>query len=84
MGRGGIEGRLARLEASVRGTSACPGCGLRPQDKGHIVVEGVVEGEDPAPELPEVCPECGHRTRIRIRVEYEDAQEAAEGGGGHT
>ena len=49
----------------------CPGCGLRPQDKGHVVVDD----KDPAPELPEVCPECGRNTKIRIRVVYE-----AEGG----
>ena len=63
-----IEGRLRRAEASARGSSCCPRCGLRPRDRGHIVVEGVVEGEDPVPELPEVCPSCGRYARVRIVV----------------
>ncbi len=75
-----FKGRLRRAEASVRGLY-CPGCGLRPRDKGYIVVEGEVEGKDPAPPgLPEVCPECGRSTRIRIVVVEEE--EADEGGGG--
>jgi rRNA maturation protein Nop10 len=59
-----IKSRLRRLEAAPRQTRRCPECGLRTQDKGYIVVDG----KDPAGELPEVCPECGRYTRIRIVV----------------
>ena len=72
MGRGGIGGRLRRVGWAARAVVRCPGCGLRPQDKGHIVVDD----KDPAPELPGVCPACGRDVKIRIRVVYE-----AEGGG---
>ena len=41
----------------------------------------VVEGKDPVPGLPEACPSCGRRTRVHIRVVFEDA-EVEEGGGG--
>ena len=77
---GSIENRLRRAEASVRGPVRCPGCGLRPRDQGHIVVSGKVEGKDPAPGLPEVCPECGRSTRVRIVVQFEE-EGAGEGGG---
>ena len=62
-----IKGRLRRAEAAVVG-GRCPGCKLRPQDKGHIVVEDKKGTRDPVPGLPEVCPECGRHTRIRIVV----------------
>ncbi len=71
MGRGGIEGRLRRVGSAARAAVRCPGCGLRPQDRGHVVVDD----KDPAPELSEVCPACGRNTKIHIRVVYE-----AEGG----
>jgi hypothetical protein len=61
-----IKSRLRRVEASVRG-GPCPECGLRPQDKGYIVVCG----KDLAPHVPEVCPECGRSTKVHIRVLYE-------------
>ena len=66
-----IDGRVRKLESSVRGTRTCPGCGLRPRDKGHIVVDD----KDPVPELPEVCPECGRDTKLHIRVVYEGEEE---------
>ncbi len=62
-----LNGRIGRLESSARGTSACPACGLRPRDSGHIVVDD----KDPVPELPDVCPACGRDTKIRLRVVYE-------------
>jgi hypothetical protein len=31
----------------------------------------VLCGNDPAEHLPEVCPECGRSTKIRIKVVYE-------------
>lgn len=64
-----IKSRLRRAETATRGyrSGPCPECGLRPQDKGYIVVEG----KDPVPHLPEVCPECGRSTRICIHVVYE-------------
>lgn len=69
-----IKNRLRRIETSIL-DSYCPRCCLRPQDKGYIVVDG----KDPVPELPEVCPECGRSTRIHIVV-VED-EEAAKGEG---
>jgi hypothetical protein len=66
-------GRLRRLEDRRRG-GPCPECGLRPQDKGYIVVDG----NDPVPELPEVCEACGRDTRLHIVVVY-DGDEEGEG-----
>jgi hypothetical protein len=70
-----IRSRLRRLEKLRRGRLRCPGCGLMLESKGYIVVDG----NDPAPEVPEVCPECGRNTRLHIVVVYED--EEGEGGG---
>jgi hypothetical protein len=64
-----IKDRLRRMEASFGG-GRCPECGLRPQDKGYIVVDG----KDPVPEMPEMCPECGRYTRIHIVVVYDDVE----------
>lgn len=65
-----IKNRIRKLEASGRGSGTCPECKLRPQDTGYIVLEDKIAGEvkDPAPELPEVCPECRRYTRTRIVV----------------
>lgn len=68
-----IKSRLRRLEAASRQVRRCPECGFRSQDRGYIVVDG----NDPVPELPEVCPECGRYTRIHIVV----VEEGDEGGG---
>jgi hypothetical protein len=65
-----IQSRLKRIEDRSRGVLSCPECGLRSQDKGYIVVDG----KDPVPEMPEMCPECGRYTRIHIVV-------VEEGGG---
>jgi hypothetical protein len=74
-----VRHRMRRLEASVRGTSACAGCGLRPRDSGGYIV---VEDRDPAPHVPEVCLECGRSTKSHIRVVYEgDEGEGATVGG---
>jgi hypothetical protein len=69
MSRGNISSRLEKLEASARSgqSGRCPGCDLRPQDNGYIVVDA----NDPAGHIPEVCPECGRSTKIHIRVVYE-------------
>ena len=61
-----IKGRLKYLEQHSRG-ARCQKCGLRPQDNGYIVVDD----NDPAGHLSEVCPECGRSTKIHIRVVYE-------------
>ena len=61
-----IKSRLTHLEEHIRG-GLCQECGLRPQDKGYIVVDD----NDPAGHIPEVCPECGRATKIHIRVVYE-------------
>jgi rRNA maturation protein Nop10 len=61
-----IKSRLRRLEEYMRG-GRCPECGLRPQDNGYMVVDD----NDPARHIPEVCPECGRSTKIHIRVVYE-------------
>ena len=55
--------RLKRAEAAAGGGS-CSGCRLRPQEGGYIVVDG----NDPVPQMPEVCPECGRYTRLHIVV----------------
>jgi hypothetical protein len=61
--------RLENLEASARSgpSGRCPECGLWPQETGYIVVDN----NDPAGHLPEVCPGCGRSTKIHIRVIYE-------------
>ncbi len=64
--RGRSKGKRPDRRAD-RQAGRCPGCGLRPQDKGHVVVDD----KDPAPELSEVCPACGRNTKIHIRVVYE-------------
>jgi rubrerythrin len=61
-----IKGRLRRLEERSHG-GRCQECGLRPQDNGYIVVDD----NDPAGHIPEVCPECGRSTKLHIRVVYE-------------
>ena len=61
-----IKRRLTHLEEHIRG-SRRQECGLRPQDNGYIVVDD----NDPAGHIPEVCPECGRSTKIHIRVVYE-------------
>ena len=61
-----IKGRLRRLEERSRG-DRCQECGLRPQDNGYIVVDD----NDPAGHIPEVCPECRRSTKIHIRLVYE-------------
>ncbi len=73
MSRGKIASRLEKLEASARSgpSGRCPQCGLMPQDKGYLVVED----NDPAGHIPEVCPECGRSTKIHIRVVYEGGEE---------
>ncbi len=67
-----IKGRLRRLEEHSRG-GRCQECDLRPQDNGYIVVDD----NDPAGHIPEVCPECGRITKIHLVVVYE----GEEGGG---
>jgi rubrerythrin len=69
MSRENISSRLEKLEDSARSgpSGRCPECGLRPQDNGYIVVDD----NDPAGHIPEVCPECGRSTKIHIRVVYE-------------
>jgi hypothetical protein len=69
MSRGNVSSRLEKLEASARSgpSGRCPGCALGPPDKGYVVVDD----NDPAGHLPEVCPECGRSTKIRIRLVYE-------------
>lgn len=66
-GVGFIKSRLRRIESASRAVARCPGCRLRTQDRDYIVVDG----KDPAPEVPEVCPECGRSTRLYIQVVYE-------------
>jgi hypothetical protein len=75
-----IKSRLRRVEASVRG-GPCPECNLSPRDKGYMVVEGALEGKDPAPDVPEVCPKCGRNTKVHLRVLH-DGNEAGEEGEG--
>jgi hypothetical protein len=58
--------RLRCIEEHIRG-GRCQGCGLRPQDNGYIVVDD----NDPAGHIPEVCPECGRSTKIHLVVVYE-------------
>jgi len=67
--RSNVSSRLERLEASAHSgpSGRCPECGLGPQETGYIVLCG----NDPADHLPEVCPECGRCTKIRIRVVHE-------------
>jgi ribosomal protein L37AE/L43A len=65
--------RLRRAESKMRDSVRCPECGLSPQQRGYIVVDG----KDPVPDLPEVCPECGRSTRLRIVV----VEEGGEGEG---
>jgi hypothetical protein len=69
MSRGNVSSRLERLEASARSgpSGRCPECGLWPRETGYIVLYG----NDPAEHLPEVCPERGRSTKIRIKVVYE-------------
>lgn len=67
---GFLKGRLRRIESASRTALRCPGCRLRPQDKGYIVVDGKDPSEAP-PDVPEVCPECGRSTRVHIKVVYE-------------
>jgi hypothetical protein len=69
MSRGNVSSRLKRLETSARSgpSGRCQQCGLMPRDKGYIVVDD----NDPAGHIPEVCPECGRTTKIHIRVTYE-------------
>ena len=69
MSRSNVSSRLEKLEASAHGgpSGCCQQCGLRPQDNGYIVVDD----NDPAGHIPEVCPECGRSTKIHIRVVYE-------------
>lgn len=84
-----IKSRLRRVEGKARrGPGArCPECGLRPQDKGYIVLDDRVLGEvrDPVPALPETCPGCGRGTRMRIVVAWDSEadEEIGEGGGGY-
>jgi hypothetical protein len=76
-----IKSRLRRIETASRKGSggACPECTLRPEDKGYIVVDG----KDPAPEMPEVCPKCGRNTRLHIVVVYDEpGADFIEAGGG--
>ncbi len=65
-----FKSRLRRIEEASR-PSRCPGCSLRPEDKGYIVLDG----KDPVPEVPEVCEECGRNTRLHIVVVYGDDEE---------
>jgi len=70
MSRGNLSSRLERVEAFARsGPSGgrCQACGLRPQDKGYIVLCG----NDPQAHLPEVCPKCQRATKIHIHFIYE-------------
>jgi hypothetical protein len=69
MSRGNISSRLEKLEASARSglSGRCPECRLRPQDNGYIVVDD----NDPAGHIPEVCPECRRSTKVHIRLVYE-------------
>ncbi len=69
MSRSNVSSRLEKLEASARSgpSGRCQQCGLRPQDNGYIVVDD----NDPAVHIPEVCPECERSTKIHIRVTYE-------------
>ena len=69
MSRGNISSRLEKLEASARSSPSgrCPECALMPQDKGYIVVDD----NDPAGHIPEVCPECRRSTKIHVRVVFE-------------
>jgi hypothetical protein len=66
-------GRLRRAEEKAGGTLRCSGCGLRPQNKGYIVVDG----NDPVPHIPEVCPKCGRSTRLHIVIVY-DGEEGSD------
>jgi rRNA maturation protein Nop10 len=72
MSRGSVSSRLERLEASARSglSGRCTECGLGPRETGYIVLCG----NDPAEHLPEVCPECGRSTKIRIKVVYEGGE----------
>jgi hypothetical protein len=72
MSRGNVSSRLERLEASARSgpSGRCPECGLGQRETGYIVLCG----NDPAEHLPEVCPECGRSTKIRIKVVYEGGE----------
>ena len=69
MSRGNISSRLEKLEASARSgpSGRCQECGLPPDGPGYIVVDH----NDPAGHIPEVCPECGRSTKIHICLAYE-------------
>ena len=54
-----INNRIRKLESSARGTSACRGCGLRPRERGRVVV---LYGGNPAGRVPGACPACGRDT----------------------
>jgi hypothetical protein len=69
MSGGNFSSRLERLEAAARSgpSGQCPECVLRPQDNGYLVVDD----NDPAEHIPDVCSECGRSSKIHIRVVYE-------------
>ena len=73
MSRGNISSRLEKLEASARSgpSGRCPKCALRPQDNAQDNGYIVIDDNDPAGHIPEVCPECGRSTKIRVRVVFE-------------
>ena len=58
-----IKSRIRRVEASL-GSGPCTECRLPPDGPGYIVVDG----KDPVPQMPEICPKCGRNTRLHIVV----------------
>ena len=69
MSRGNLHDRLEKLEASAcrAASGRCRECALRPQDNGYLVVDD----NDPAGHIPQVCPQCGRSTKIHVRLVYE-------------
>jgi hypothetical protein len=68
-----MKSRLRRIEEQAH-SGPCQECDLSPQSKGYIVLDG----KDPVPHLPEVCPQCGKSTRIHICVVYDDEGEGGQ------
>ena len=64
---GSTEGRLRRLEDTIRSALPCPTCGLPPDSLGYIVIVEDGDGHDP----DERCQECGRFLWQTIRVVYE-------------
>lgn len=68
-----INNRIQKLEATIHSGRKCPVCGLRPDERGYVVVSYPEETtHDEAEHIPEVCPSCGRHTKTHIVVTYDD------------